>query len=79
MAQYGIYVFCNDCGDTHPMGIGMELDNGPAEKASIGDIYKGKPVPQDVVKIFNNYIQCPKTGKMFIQKDHDQIFLVRVK
>ena len=49
MAQYDVYVFCDDCGETHPMDISIGLDDGPAEKASIGDIYKGRDLPQDVV------------------------------
>jgi hypothetical protein len=78
MAQYYVYVFCDDCGETHPMGISIGLDDGPAEKASIGDTYKGRDLPQDVVNMINNYIQCPKTGKMIMQKDNDQVFLVPV-
>ena len=78
MAQYDVYVFCDDCGETHPMDISIGLDDGPAEKASIGDIYKGRDLPQDVVDMIDNYTQCPKTGKMILQKDTDQVFLVPV-
>jgi len=78
MAQYDVYVFCDDCGETHPMDISIGLDDGPAEKASIGDIYKGRDLPQDVVDMIDNYTQCPKTGKMILQKDNDQVFLVPV-
>jgi len=78
MAQYDVYVFCDDCGETHPMDISIGLDDGPAEKASIGDIYKGRDLPQDVVDMIDNYTQCPKIGKMILQKDNDQVFLVPV-
>jgi hypothetical protein len=48
MSKYSVYVFCDECGETHPMGISIDLRDGPAEKASIGDAYKGKELPQNV-------------------------------
>ena len=79
MAQYDVHVFCDECGEAHPMGLSIGLDDGPAEAASIGDTYKGRDLPQDVVNMINNYTQCPKTGKMILQKDNDQVFLVPVE
>ena len=76
MSKYAIYVFCNECGDVHPMGIKIALENGPDEKQSIGDTYSGKELPQNIASLINNRIQCPKTGKLFVQKDNDQVFLV---
>ena len=76
MAKYGIHVFCDECGKTHPMGISIELNDGPAEKASIGDTYSGRDLPPQVAKLVNNRIQCPETGELLVQKDNDQVFLV---
>ncbi len=27
MAYYDVYVFCNNCGDVHPMGIRIEIND----------------------------------------------------
>ena len=76
MAQYSVYAFCDHCSDPHPMGINMTLDDGPAEKESIGNLYKGKEVPSKIAMFTRNYVRCPHTGRMFIQEDNNQIFLV---
>lgn len=78
MQDYDVYVFCNECGDVHPMGLRIKLEDGPADKQSIGDTYSGKDLPREIANLMNNRTQCPKTGKMFIQKDNHQVFLVPV-
>lgn len=78
MAQYDVYVFCNDCGDTHPMDIRISLDDGPVDKDSIGNLYAGKELPLNIVSLENNFVLCPKTKKHYIQKDNNQVFLVAV-
>lgn len=78
MAQYDVYVFCNDCSDSHPMGIRLPLDDGPVGKDSIGNLYAGKELPQNIVNLVNNYVYCPKTKKQYVQKDNNQVFLVAV-
>jgi hypothetical protein len=76
MAQYDVWVFCNHCGDVHPMGISISLDDGPAERESIGNLYAGKDLPQNVAALTNNHTVCPETKKWFVQKDNNQVFLV---
>ena len=76
MAQYSVYVFCNDCGDVHPMGISIQLDDGPPRKESIGNLYDGIPLPPEIATLIHNKVQCPKTGKLFVQRDNRQVFLV---
>ena len=76
MATYKVLVFCNDCVDVHEMGVRLFLDAGPADKQSIGDVYNGKELPPEVLRLYNNSVQCPKTGKYFYQRDNDQVFLV---
>lgn len=79
MPQYDIYVFCNECSNVHPMRIRIARDDGPVEKTSIGDLFKGKELPQDIVNMKNNMTICPNTGNAFIQEDNDQVFLVPVQ
>jgi len=76
MPQFEVYVFCNECGQPHSAHIAMQLDL-PVEKHSIGDLYAGQEVPPNL-RMTNNYFQCPNTGKMFVQQDNRQVFLVPV-
>jgi len=79
MAKYAVYVFCNECSDVHPMRISIHLNDGPPDKKSIGDTYKGRDLPPHIATLRNNILSCPKTGKTFTQKDNDQIFLVPIE
>ena len=79
MSKYSVHCFCNECGDVHAMGISMiDLDDGPADRSSIGDTYAGKEVPTNLLTLTQNRMTCPKTGKLTSQKDNNQVFLVRV-
>jgi hypothetical protein len=60
------------------MGICVGLDDGPAKKASIGDAYKGKELPKNIVHVTDNKITCPKTGHWITDTDKNQVFLVPV-
>jgi hypothetical protein len=78
MAKHSVHVFCNECGGVHPMGITVDLDDGPAEQGSIGDVYSGKDLPEAIVALISNYTMCPSTGRLFRQKDNNQVFLVAI-
>ena len=79
MAQYDVYVTCNECGGVHPMGMGIYLENGPIDKQNISDTYQGRSLPPQVQAIKGHKTLCLKTGKQFIQEDNRQVFLVPVK
>jgi hypothetical protein len=79
MATYGVYVFCDECGEVHPMGIAIELSGGPVEKASIGDVFQGRELPENIAQLTHNTIICPKTRKPVLQRNNDQVFLVPIK
>jgi hypothetical protein len=76
MPQYTVYVSCEDCADLHPLGICVEIDDGPTNKQSIAEIYRGNPVPAEIRNSVDNYTRCPQTGRVFVQKDNDRIFLI---
>ena len=78
MAQYSVHFFCDECGDVHPLGISIELGDGPATKESIGNTYAGKALPTQVATLTGNKTNCPNTGKLTSQKDNNQIFLVPI-
>ncbi len=73
-----MHVFCNECSVPHPSGIVIERDELLASDQSVGDIYDGREVPQEIVMMLGNYFQCPSTGKRYRQSDNRQVFLVRV-
>jgi hypothetical protein len=79
MEQYSVLVYCADCGETHPMGICVGLDNGPSKKASIGDAYQGKALPKNIANMADNRITCPKTGNWITEADNNQVFLVPIE
>jgi hypothetical protein len=78
-AEYGVLVSCNKCGGIHEMGISVAMEDGPANKQSIGDLYEGKTLPKSLADLASRSITCPKTGKQSIQKNNQQIFLVPTK
>ena len=62
----------------HPLGIAIELDDGPPDKASIGDTYAGRELPSEIAELKGNMTRCPTTGKMTSQEDNNQNFLVLI-
>jgi len=78
MAQYSVHIFCDACGNTHPMGVSVELADGPAARASLGDAYAGRDLPSQVMMMIGNWTRCPVTGQMIRQTNNDQVFLVPV-
>ena len=78
MGTYRVYVFCDECFETHPMSLRISLDDGPTDKQSIGDLYAGRELPPQVATLIDNQTVCPTTGKMILQRDNHQVFLVPV-
>jgi len=78
-AQYSIVVSCNKCAGVHEMGISVTMENGPANKQSIGDLYDGKSLPKSLANLTQNSVTCPKTGRQSTQRNNHQIFLVPTK
>jgi hypothetical protein len=76
MAKYAVQFSCFECGGVHPFGISIELKDGPASRASIGDAYAGKELPSQIIALKRNLADCPVTGKVTSQKHNNQVFLV---
>ena len=79
MATYEVHFFCDECSQTHPLGISIGLNDGPPDKASIGDTYRGRDLPPEVARLTGNKTICPNTDKLTSQADNDQVFLVAIK
>ncbi len=80
MPVYEIHAFCNDIGcGPHKVPIGpFTMDNGPTEKISLADLGHGQQLPSHVISLMNNSFTCPVTGRLFLQRDNRQIFIVPI-
>jgi hypothetical protein len=76
MAHYEIYVTCTECAGEHPMGIRINLEDGPSNKQSVSDVYYGKQRPPQLQAVEGHKVLCLKKGKTFIQTNLDAVFLV---
>jgi hypothetical protein len=78
MAQYRILVFCTGCGRTHPARATVLLDDGPAEKTTVANAYKDKPLPLELAKLFKKDILCPELAKSVTLEDAKNVYLVPI-
>jgi hypothetical protein len=61
------------------LGVKIPIKGGPPVKRSVGAFYAGKKPLSKITDLIDSQALCPKTGKMFTQKNVHQIFLVPVK
>jgi hypothetical protein len=78
MGQYRILVFCTGCGRTHPARATFSVDDGPAEKTTVADAYKYKPLPLELTKLLKKDILCPELAKSVTLEDADKVYLVPI-
>jgi hypothetical protein len=78
MAQYAVYMFCNECGGLHSVGVSVSLDKGPSTKESVGNLYRGQELPPEIAKCRDNWTICPNTRDWVSQKIDDLVFLVPI-
>ena len=78
-SRYSIVASCNKCAGLHDMGISVTMENGPAGKQSLGDLYDGKSLPKNLANLTQSSVTCPKTGRQSTQRNNHQIFLVPTK
>ncbi len=76
MTKYDLHFICKECGNTHMFPITLSLDDGPADKATIDETYRGKRLPPEVARTMADGIKCASTGRWTRQVDDTQIFLV---
>ena len=74
--NYSVHIMCNECGETHPLHINVELDHGPVKRKSIGHHYRGGELPSNILKLRGNSTPCPTTGNDTSQEDNYLVFLV---
>lgn len=79
MATYDIHVLCNYCGESHAMGKTLLLEDGPAYTGSIADTYRGKAIPELLVRLRYNSVRCRESGRFVFQEDDSRLLLVPLK
>jgi hypothetical protein len=78
MGQYRILVFCIGCGRTHPARTTFSVDDGPAEKTTVADAYKDKPLPLELTKLLKKDILCPELAKPVTLENADNVYLIPI-
>ena len=74
--RYRIVVFCPSCDRTHPARVTLFLEDGPSKTATIGDVYKDKPLPLELVKLLGKDTLCPELAISVKLEDPDNVYLV---
>ena len=78
MVHYDFYFYCEECGQTHPLGVKIPIKDGPPTQRSVGAFFAGKQPPPKIANLIDSQVLCPKTGELYTQKDLNQIFLVPI-
>ena len=75
MALYDLKMFCNACGEFHPLGKKITLDESfPVRSVSI--VYKDSELPPEIALAKTRHVQCPITDRWVNQPNNDRILLV---
>lgn len=74
MATYRLYAKCEYCNEGHPLPFAISIDLRIRSGKSVGEIFNGKRLPDDIVSIINNKTQCSNSGNFFIQTDYNNVF-----
>lgn len=77
MAEFDVYVLCNECGEHHSCNIRVNCEDFILDKMSIGELRSTITVPPPL-QSDKNYFTCPNTLKMFMLADDRRISLVAV-
>ena len=76
MPAYDVSVRCKHCNQDHPVLLRLYVTDGPRNKQSLADSFRGRPLPPQVKAIHWHRALCYKTGKTFPLEDDNEIFLV---
>lgn len=78
MPNYMVYLFCDECHVPHSLQIMIGLKEEIDPTQNVRDVYDGREMPPNVATLQGNMTICPATGQRIQQRDHSQIFLVKV-
>ena len=78
MPKFMVYAFCDECLLPHPMGVILNLADGPVEITTVGEVFRDQRVPREVAILTDNQTQCPKTRRLYTQQDLERVYLSRL-
>ena len=76
MPAYDISVRCKNCGRDHPSLLRLHIEEGPDQKQSIAESFRGRSLPPQVKAIRWHKALCPITGGKLSLENDSEIFLV---
>ncbi len=78
MTEYDVIVLCDKCSKTHSIKT-IALEDGPRNKESVAHFYAKRQLPPELATINSNYISCPTSGKWFLERNNERVFLVPLR
>jgi hypothetical protein len=76
MARYNVSFSCSECGRLHPTKIFLTLQQGLAGREKLSEVYKGEPLPPEIIKLFRHPALCPITRNSVVINYSDRLYLV---
>ena len=76
MVSYDIFFTCRECGGEHPLGIKIQIPDGPEQRMSVGAFYAEEEIPKAIRRLTDQLLECPKSKSGFFRSDITQLFLV---
>jgi hypothetical protein len=73
---YEVLVACDACPGHHPIGIRVALELPDDQHSAVDVETDSGRLPADF-DFRLNFTRCPATGRPLLEREHDQIFLVR--
>jgi hypothetical protein len=75
MNHFDLLYYCQACRDTHPMGVSVEMPNGPHERLSLNAYRATREIPASIIRLVGTAVLCPRTGKHIVTTDPNRIFI----
>ena len=75
MKGYDLLVECEECHETHPMGVKIELGDGPKQRMSLRAYSTEKKMPDAIKSLIGTPVLCPVAGKSIIVHDLNRIHI----
>jgi hypothetical protein len=76
MVSYDIFFTCKECCGEHPLGVKIQIPDGPKQRTSIGAFYADKKIPEQIKRLTDHHFECPKSKNSLFHDDVYQLFLV---
>ncbi len=69
MPLYEVYVYCDQCGQPHPVNLKLTLEDPGLNQSIIGEVFAGMEIPSGITFMQGNKYRCPHTKQLFPAAD----------